>query len=670
MEFEIDSPDLGTLMPALAGAIAVSGSVSGTRDAPTLDTRGSADGVAYAENTVGELEFSVDAGLGADDVSTVSVNASGITAGGQQIGSVELTGRGTQTDHTLAFTAATDQGDIATQIDGSYRGDTWDGTLSSLRLENTAAGSWRLRDPVAVTANPAQAEASELCLDNGDDLGSLCVTGNWRAEGESRALVGLDGVSPGLAAEYLPPGLVLETELNGTANAVLGADGVLSAEVELGLEPGKVTVDTDASPVEIGLERTTISASLRGDDATMDLAAAVTDVGTLSVRGSVADFPGEGRLAGQVDADFSDLTLISAFAPQVQQVSGSLVSNLALGGTLAAPRVEGELALRDFGAEIPETAMLIEDTQLAVTGSPDGSLRISGESRSGEGQLTIEGSFDPGSRALDLDVVGDDYEVANTSLMQAVVSPELSIDMSDTDMRVDGTVTVPSAYINANGGNEGISTVSASSDVVYVTEEGEQAATPPSQLTLDVQIVLGDSIEVEAGDFRGRLEGDLRVQQTPETAPRGTDVRCRQRRLRDLRPGTELEERGRILFSGGPVDNPSLDMEVARGSGARRGRRGEDRRYGAGSATGTLFGTADARCEHPVVHSDRPAAGDAGGSYTLGKYLTPDLYVSYGIGLFDAINTFNMRYRLTDKLAVEAASGSGSSADLIYTIEK
>ena len=60
----------------------------------------------------------------------------------------------------------------------------------------------------------------------------------------------------------------------------------------------------------------------------------------------------------------------------------------------------------------------------------------------------------------------------------------------------------------------------------------------------------------------------------------------------------------------------------------------------------------------------------AGASYTLGKYLTPDLYVSYGIGLFDAINTFNMRYSITDKLSVEAASGSGSSADIIYTIER
>ena len=60
----------------------------------------------------------------------------------------------------------------------------------------------------------------------------------------------------------------------------------------------------------------------------------------------------------------------------------------------------------------------------------------------------------------------------------------------------------------------------------------------------------------------------------------------------------------------------------------------------------------------------------AGASYTLGKYLTPELYVSYGIGLFDAINTFSLRYSLTDRLSLESVSGSGNSADLIYTIER
>jgi hypothetical protein len=79
-----------------------------------------------------------------------------------------------------------------------------------------------------------------------------------------------------------------------------------------------------------------------------------------------------------------------------------------------------------------------------------------------------------------------------------------------------------------------------------------------------ISTVVSGTSSVKAGDFRGRLEGDLRVQQTPELATRGTGT------INVVNGdyviyGQQLDmERGRILFSGGPVDNPSLDMEVAR----------------------------------------------------------------------------------------------------------
>ena len=154
--------------------------------------------------------------------------------------------------------------------------------------------------------------------------------------------------------------------------------------------------------------------------------------------------------------------------------------------------------------------------------------------------------------------------MANTALINAVISPELNVDMQEAGMTVSGKLTIPSAFINANGGNEGIKTVSASSDVVFVSDETEEVETPPSLLNVDVQIVLGDSVEVEAGDFKGRLEGDLRVQQTPELAPRGTGTITVVNGDYVIY-GQELKmERGRVLFSGGPIDNPTLDMEVAR----------------------------------------------------------------------------------------------------------
>ena len=671
LDIELSSPDLGTALPELAGAVSVAGTVSGTRDAPRLDVRGTADDLAYAENRVSTLNLDMDAGLGVDAVSSLSVDASGITAGGQEISDITLSGKGTQAEHSLSVSAATSQGDLATQLDGSYADSAWNGFLSSLQLDRTPAGDWRLRERVALSASAEKADLSTLCLDNGDELGTLCLSGNWLAEGESTATLSIDALSPDLAREYLPPGLDLDTALVGDATGVLGADGALSADVNLALEPGALTLDAEPEPIEIGLQETTLDASLRDDDASLNVATALTDLGDLEVEASITDLSGAGTLAGSLDADFPDLSLISAFVPQIQQVSGGLESDVSLGGSVKTPQIEGELALRDFSAEIPETAMVIEDTQLVVTGKPDGTLLIDGQSRSGDGELRIDGSIDPGTQTLDIDIEGDRYQVANTAMMQAVVSPQLAISMDNSGMQVNGEVTIPRVYINANGGTDGIETVSASSDVVYASEESAEAEEPAGALAVDVKIILGDSVEVEAGDFRGRLEGDLRVEQAPGIAPRGTGT------INVLNGdyviyGQELDmERGQILFSGGPVDNPSLDMEVA--------RTVQEYEVVAGAK---IQGTAQAPRLELYSEPPMPDAsilsyiligqppGTTGGSYTLGKYLTPDLYVSYGIGLFDAINTFNMRYTLTDTLAVEAASGSGSSADLIYTIER
>ena len=674
LDFKIDSPDLATLLPDLAGAIAIDGSVSGTKDAPLINATGSADNVAYAENSVSTLNFSIDGGLADDVVSTLSLDAEGIAAGGQQISDVKLSGEGSQAKHTVSLSANTDQGNISTQLDGGYQGDTWDGALSSLLLENTPAGTWALREPVTIKANAEKADTSTLCLDNSDQFGSLCVAGNWLAAGESRAEITIRDLSPELASTYIPEGFVVQTKLNGDVTASLGADGNPNADVKLTLDAGKLSLDSDGDPIEVGLEQTTINATYQGNDATLDLATAFTELGSLGVQASVSDLAGEGRLGGSINADFPDLTLISAFAPQIQQVTGELTSNLSLGGTMQSPQVEGELALLDFSGEIPETAMLIKDTQLIVKGTPDGTLLITGASSSGDGELDLEGNVNPRTKALNLKINGDNYQVANTGLMRAVVSPELVIAMDEAGMDVKGKVTIPSAYINANGGNEGIKTVSSSSDVVFVSDEEEQAAPPPSALNLDVEVVLGDSIEVEAGDFKGRLEGSLRVQQTPEIAPRGTGTIKVVNGDYVIYGQTLNMERGSILFSGGPVDNPTLDMQVAR----------EVPQYDV-TAGARIKGTAQSpRLE---LYSD-PTMPDAsilsfillgqppgtGASYTLGKYLTPELYVSYGIGLFDAVNTFNLRYSLTDKLALEAQNGSGrtsrSSADIVYTIEK
>jgi translocation and assembly module TamB len=60
-----------------------------------------------------------------------------------------------------------------------------------------------------------------------------------------------------------------------------------------------------------------------------------------------------------------------------------------------------------------------------------------------------------------------------------------------------------------------------------------------------------------------------------------------------------------------------------------------------------------------------------GAAFTVGQYLSPRLYLSYGVGLFAPGQVLTLRYKLTKELAVEVQNGSVSSrAGIQYRIEK
>lgn len=52
-------------------------------------------------------------------------------------------------------------------------------------------------------------------------------------------------------------------------------------------------------------------------------------------------------------------------------------------------------------------------------------------------------------------------------------------------------------------------------------------------------------------------------------------------------------------------------------------------------------------------------------SLVPGKYLSADFYVGYGIGLFEALNTFGMHYRRSRRWTVKATSGLRNSNDFV-----
>ena len=56
--------------------------------------------------------------------------------------------------------------------------------------------------------------------------------------------------------------------------------------------------------------------------------------------------------------------------------------------------------------------------------------------------------------------------------------------------------------------------------------------------------------------------------------------------------------------------------------------------------------------------------------FTVGKYLSPKLFIAYGVGLFQPGHTFRMQYDIGKGFKVQTETGVQSGGDLLYTIER
>ncbi|MEM7259995.1 MAG: translocation/assembly module TamB domain-containing protein, partial [Pseudomonadota bacterium] len=298
-----------------------------------------------------------------------------------------------------------------------------------------------------------------------------------------------------------------------------------------------------------------------------------------------------------------------------------------------------------------------------------GGLLLSGKAQSGDGVIELQGNYDPAARKLDATIKGENFRVANAKRQRAEISPDINVKMDGDDINISGLLHIPTAFIDTSG-TSGL--VKESPDVVLVNGADAAAEESASRVTVDVRVTLGDDIKVKAGQFSGALAGELAVEQVPGGVPTG--VGAIEVVSGDfIVYGQKLTmERGRVLFGGGPVTNPALEFDVAREVAAY------DVKAGA-----RIRGTA----QTPILQlQSEPAQTDAntlsfillgtpvdtaGVSYTFGKYITPDIYVSYERDLFTKVQTFSVRYRINNRLTLLASSSEDvSGSDLVYTWER
>ncbi|MGH8166797.1 MAG: translocation/assembly module TamB domain-containing protein, partial [Woeseiaceae bacterium] len=336
------------------------------------------------------------------------------------------------------------------------------------------------------------------------------------------------------------------------------------------------------------------------------------------------------------------------------------------------------------------------------------------------GELSLSGT--PSTTTID--IAGENFQLLGNEEARVFVSPDLTVEAGPEEVRISGVVRVPRAAITPQDRPE--SAVTASEDVVVMPpgDDANAVEDPTGRpVYAEVQIVLGDDVRFEGFGLKARFEGDTTVIQEPDQPTTATgEIVIAEGEYRAYGQGLVIEE-GKILFAGGPVTEPALDVRAVRrpeedilvGSRVRGtmeepeftlfseppmsqqeqlswlvlGRSLEEAPAGESSALaqaslalGVKGGNflaenigANLGVDEFGIESGSGEAGAASdpadAALVIGKYLSPKLYLSYGIGLFNPISVLTMEYEINRRLKLMTESSSESTgADLVYSFER
>ncbi len=666
LQWRLNAPELDKLAKGLSGAVELKGDVAGTMIDPASDFS-----IDVSNFNSGDVQVESITGAGTIDLSggeksNIKLSVNNITRGDQVWDQLQLNGSGVPAKHQLEVSLQGALADLTINVDGGVSDETWSGTIDQLDLEKSPIGDWALERPVSVKASASQVVADKFCI--ASEPSSVCVDGQWSAAGGVKAEIDIPKLHAKHFGEYLPPDLDIDAAVTGRASVKTDADGKPTVVADLKIPGGEINYLDNGEQVNNPLGQSRLQFELSNDNIKSDLDLDLGEIGTARGVATVAGLSTTKTLGGSIKTDIKDLSIASVFAPDMQSVDGEFNTDVQLGGTLDAPAVVGDTGLGGLVAEIPFIGMKVFDGAMNATSDGKGGLNIDGSVTSGDGELKFTGLYNPGTGDMDIAVKGENFQLANTSRQRATVDPDLLIRVNGENMTVTGTVHIPSAYIES-GGEDAV--IRESSDVVIVNGGEDLQESQETKVKLDVKVTLGDDIRVKAGPFDGALGGGLTIEQQPGRVPTGSGA-IEVLSGDFLVYGQKLTmEQGRVLFGGGPIDNPALEIDVARDVTAYDVKAGAQVR---GTAQAPLLqlqsepAQTDANTLSYILLG-RPVDG-TGVSYTLGKFITPDIYVSYGIDLFEKIQTYNLRYKITDKLSFVATKSATSSADLIYTFER
>jgi translocation and assembly module TamB len=715
--WQLAAPDLADLLPQASGSIEASGRLTGARRQPHVNARVSARSVAWRDDRAAQLDANVDLDLTDKVDSHITLQADGLRSRGLNLDHVEFDAQGRLAGHRLRASARRADATARLEAAGGLQAQRWHGTLLESEVGNARVGTWRQREAVALEIGRDVFTLAPLCLEQ--NAQHACLDGAWRVTDGGHISARLAGVPLAVFEPWIGGDAQLDGRFTGEARLAVGADGGLDGEIVLDAGAGALRLgDAGEAATAIGFDSIRLRARAATDRLQATAALALTGAGSANAELGMPFAPfkskpaGERTLTGTLRAQLDELGLVTALMPQLMQPRGRLQLQAELGGSLDAPEIRGEAQLEQGHTGVASLGITLEDVRVSARSVDARRIAIQAAARSGPGTLNVDGHVELGANVpwrAQLQLRGQDFEAIHLPEYTLIGSPDLRLRAKPGAVELDGTIKVARALIAPRTLRAGART---SPDVV-VLGAGPEVREEHTAVTADVRVLLGNQVRVTTYNVTGLVEGDITVHDRPgQPTTASGELRVTRGIYRAY--GKDLDiDRGRLTFTGGAVDDPEVDLRAVRhvenvtvgiqATGRLQNPEvtlfsepaldqtnilsyivfGAPAQQSSGTESAWLAQAVSALTLAGGEHLARGVGGAAGiedvriandatgsTSLMLGTYLSPRLYVSYGIGLFETGNSMRLRYDLNERWQIQTDTGVNTGADILYKIER
>jgi translocation and assembly module TamB len=711
LDFALDADNLGLLAEGARGELHARGQVAGTSDAPVVKLTAQGSGIQHGDLSVDKFSANIDVDWRGQRASHADIAISKLVVEQRSLTQFNATLDGSTASHTIKIDGLAGRNSMHLSGKGAFADGVWNGTIADLRIDDTENLNLQLDAPATLMVSASAGRLEALCLHG--KVAKLCGEGTWSADGWNAKADAHNLPISTLTAGFTP-NVEYQGSVNATANASStgGAPFIGEARVDLAdaairhkLASGRTDVIT------FGSGYFTMKADAAQMNAELRLDAAQRGLISWRMRadrnaGDMLDWP----LHGQLQMATGELGFITLYVPEVDRASGHFDANVNFDGTVGKPNASGVIKLSGAELDLYQLNLALRAVEMEARIVAN-NLQFSSTAKAGNGTLASKGSIEwrDGQPYGDITLDGENLRIVDVPEARIDASPNLAFHIAGRDIMVKGEVKLPLARIQpADLTNAVLS--SADERLVGPTQEAEK---DPFRITSEITMTLGDRVTIETYGLSGHITGSITERTLPDEPSRATgELQVKDGQYTALARKLDIE-RGRLIFSGGLLVDPAVDIRAVkvfpdvkagvnvRGSlreprlsffsepsisqasivslllagGSLESAQASDRvgtagasQEVAGQAAALLAAQLGSKIGIPDISVESTLSNET--SLVLGKYLSPRLYISYGVSLTESINTIKMRYTINDRWTIKTEAGKERAADLVFTIEK